>query len=166
MTGHNSRNSEVTMNEETPKYTLSLTYLEELPQESQEGEVIEAEVEEVAPQPFYQRPIARKWIILLCLCLLIVSTIVSTILIVLFTATATIEIVLVKRLVSFQQTFTVPAIHSFTTTKTLSQTAKTTGTGHQDATYATGLVTLYNALPSPQEVQKGTLLIGADGIHI
>jgi hypothetical protein len=153
--------------EETALYALlTITSLEEpLEEESQELEVIEGEIEEVAPPPFYKRPIPRTWGILLCSCLLIVSTTVATLLL-FFTATATIEIILIKRPVSFQQTFTVSAIHSFSTSKTLSQTAKTTGRGHQDATYASGLVTLYNSLPSPQEIPQGQLLIGADGMHI
>lgn len=160
--------------EETAIHALSITYLEEPPKSqgtevsvpSEELEVIEGEVEEVAPPPFYKRPISCRWGMLLCFCLLVVSTIVATVLIMFFTATATISLSLVKKPVSFQQTFTVSATHSFTTTKTLSESTKATGTGHQDATYATGLVTLYNALPSPQEIPQGQLLIGADGIHI
>jgi hypothetical protein len=157
-----------TWTEETALYALVLTHLEEPPKEEpQELEVIEGEIEEVAPPPFYKRPISRKWGILLCSCFLVLATIVATIFIILFTANANITVILIKKPVSFQQTFTIPTTHTFpNVTTTLSQTAKTTGTGHQDATYATGLVTLYNALPSPQEVPQGQLLIGTDGIHI
>ncbi|HEY4034139.1 MAG TPA: baseplate J/gp47 family protein, partial [Ktedonobacteraceae bacterium] len=99
--------------------------------------------------------------------LLIFSTVLSTILIIFFTATATLTISLTKKQVSLQQTLTIPAIHTFPNIiKTLSQTALATGSGHQDATYATGLVTFFNALPSPQEVPQGQLLIGTDGTHI
>ena len=153
--------------EETALCALTMTYLEEPPkEEAQELEVIEGEIEEVVPPPFYKRPISRTWGILLSSVLLIFSTVIAAVLIILFTSTATIEVTLVKRPVSFQQIFTIPATHTFTNTKTLSQTAKATGTGHQDATYASGLVTLYNALPSPQEIPQGQLLIGADGMHI
>ncbi len=167
-----------TWTEEIARHTLALTYLEEPPKEEPSKELavvkpeiieetVEAEIEEVAPPPFYKRPISWKWGILLCSCLLVVSTIIATVLIMQFSATATIDITLVKKPVSFQQTFDVPTIRQFVDiNKSLSQTAKATGTGHQDATYATGLVTLYNALPSPQEVPQGQLLIGTDGIHI
>src|SRR2546430_13207669 len=104
--------------EETAIY--SLTYLEELPETdrnddpeksgpSKELEVIEGEVEEIAPPPFYKRPIPRTWGLLLCFCLLGVSTIVATLFLLFFTATATIEIILIKRPISFQQTVTVSA---------------------------------------------------------
>jgi len=164
--------------EETALYALTITHLEKPPKEEPSKELIvvkpeiteetvEAEFDEVAPPPFYKRPIPRKWGILLCSCFLVLATIVATIFIIVFTATATITITLIKKPVSFQQIVTIPATHTFpNVTITLSQTAKTTGTGHQDATYATGLVTLYNALPSPQEVPQGQLLIGTDGIHI
>ncbi len=98
--------NETTWTEETALYALSLIYLEEPPKEPQELEVIEGEVEEVAPPPFYKRPIPRKWGILLCCCFLVVATIVSTVFIVLFTATATITIAPVKKPISFQQTIT------------------------------------------------------------
>src|SRR5947209_606398 len=96
--------------EETALSALTITYLEEEASKSSEEteaqklEVIEGEVEEVVPPPFYKCPISRTWGILLCFCFLIVSTVVSTVLVLLFTSTATIEITLVRRPVSFQQT--------------------------------------------------------------
>jgi hypothetical protein len=161
--------------EETAIYALTMIFLEEPPkkEESKELEVIqdeqvlEGEVEEIAPPPFYRRPIPRRWAILLCSCLLIISTVASTVLIVLFTSTATIEVALLKRPVSFQQDFTIPVAQQFRdVTKVLSQTAKATGIGHQDATYAIGNVTFYNSLPASQAIPAGTLLIGVDGMHI
>src|SRR5437879_9519255 len=97
-----------TWTEETALYALVLTHLEEPPKEEpQELEVIEGEIEEVAPPPFYKRPISRKWGILLCSCFLVLATIVTTIFIILFTATATITITLVKKPVYFQQIVTI-----------------------------------------------------------
>jgi hypothetical protein len=53
-------------------------------------------------------------------------------------------------------------------TITLSQakTVPATGTGHQQAQAAHGLVTFYNALPAPQTIPAGELLTGADGVEI
>jgi len=164
--------NETWTSEETAIYALVVTCLEEdakKPAEedaTKELEVLEGEVEEVAPPPFYKRPIPRRWGILLCSCLLILSTVVSTILILLFTATATITVELQKKPVSFQQTFTIPVTHTFMNTKSLSQTVKATGSGHQDATYAHGFVTFFNALQLSQTVSAGTLIVGADGTHI
>ena len=47
-----------------------------------------------------------------------------------------------------------------------SQTVPTTGRTHQNATYATGYVTFYNALTQQQTIDAGTLLTGADGIQV
>jgi hypothetical protein len=160
--------------EDTAIYALTMTFLEEPPKKEskeiqviQDEQVLEGEVEEIAPPPFYRRPIPRRWAILLCSCLLIISTIASTIAIILLTMTATIEVVIVKRPVSFQQDFTVPIVERFRdVTKVLSQTTKATGIAHQDATYAIGNVTFYNSLPASQAIPAGTLLVGGDGMHI
>ena len=51
---------------------------------------------------------------------------------------------------------------------TMSQqkTVPTTGTAHQDAQASHGFITFYNAAPSIQIVQAGTLFTGADGVHV
>lgn len=41
-----------------------------------------------------------------------------------------------------------------------------TGTGHQQAQAAHGLITFYNALPAPQTIPAGELLTGADGVEV
>ena len=42
----------------------------------------------------------------------------------------------------------------------------TTGTAHQDATAAHGLLTFYNSATYPQTVPAGTLVVGADGTQV
>jgi hypothetical protein len=53
-------------------------------------------------------------------------------------------------------------------TLTLSQarTVPTSGTGHQDAAAAHGMVTFYNALSLVQTVPAGEMLTGTDGIQV
>src|SRR6266516_4098839 len=51
-------------------------------------------------------------------------------------------------------------------TLTQSRTVPATGKGHQDATQATGTITLYNASIQEQTIDAGTLFIGSDGQHI
>jgi len=51
-------------------------------------------------------------------------------------------------------------------TLTKSQTAPTTGHGHQDARAATGTVTFYNGRFSPQTIAVGSVLTGSDGIEV
>lgn len=47
-----------------------------------------------------------------------------------------------------------------------SQTAPTTGHGHQDAKQATGSITFYNGQPAQQFVPAGTTLTGTDGVQV
>jgi hypothetical protein len=53
-------------------------------------------------------------------------------------------------------------------TMTLSQasTIPTSGTGHQDATPAHGLLTFYNGLPTEQTISAGTLLTSSTGVQV
>ena len=46
------------------------------------------------------------------------------------------------------------------------RTVTTTGTGHQDAKAATGLITFYNAAPTAQTIAAGTLITGKDGMQV
>src|SRR6266852_5889572 len=51
-------------------------------------------------------------------------------------------------------------------TLTRSLTIPTTGTGHQDARAATGILTFYNGNFSPQSIPVGTVFTGSDGVKI
>ena len=96
--------------------------------------------------------------------------IVSTLFFELYQATiqpsATITLVSTETPVMAHAAINLPA-HVFTAfTFSQSQTAPTTGRTHQNATYATGYVTFYNALTQQQTIDAGTLLTGADGTQI
>jgi hypothetical protein len=59
------------------------------------------------------------------------------------------------------------AVRSLSTlTLTQARMVPTTGTGHQDAQSAHGLLTFYNALPIVQTIPAGELLTGTDGVQI
>jgi Baseplate J-like protein len=51
-------------------------------------------------------------------------------------------------------------------TVTRSQTAPTTGTGHQDATQARGNLTFYNGSFTPTTIEAGTIFPASDGIQV
>lgn len=51
-------------------------------------------------------------------------------------------------------------------TLTRSATTATTGTGHQDARAASGILTFYNGKASQQTIARGTVITGKDGIQI
>jgi len=46
------------------------------------------------------------------------------------------------------------------------QSVSTTGRGQQQASAAQGMITFYNASLSSQTIPTGTVLIGADGVHV
>jgi hypothetical protein len=56
--------------------------------------------------------------------------------------------------------------HPITRTLSRSMTTTASGKGHQIATYATGTITFYNGLLTPQSVPQDTLLHGSDGMDI
>lgn len=79
---------------------------------------------------------------------------------------ATITLVSTETPVTAHTAISVPAHHFTPLTFTQSQTVPTTGHTHQNATQAYGYVTFYNSLLSPQTIDAGTLLTGADGIQV
>src|SRR6266568_9407315 len=83
------------------------------------------------------------------------------------TATATITIIPKSAVVTAHLTLSNVQSRIFQpVTLTQGQTVPATGKGHQDATQATGAITLYNASIHEQTIDAGTLLIGSDGQHI
>jgi hypothetical protein len=60
----------------------------------------------------------------------------------------------------------IPGRQLATMTWSQAQSAPTTGTGHQQAQAAHGIIILYNALPAPQLIPAGELLKGADGVQV
>ena len=97
---------------------------------------------------------------------LIVSTLFAELYLASLQPSATVTIVATETPVTAQAAISLPA-HIFTPlTFTQSQTVPTTGRTHQNATYATGYVTFYNAFTQPQTIDAGTLLTGPDSIQI
>jgi hypothetical protein len=79
------------------------------------------------------------------------------------TATRTIAVVSAHANIVQQQ---IPGRPLATITLSQAKTVPATGTGHQQAQAAHGLVTFYNALPAPQTIPAGELLTGADGVAV
>src|SRR2546425_12293924 len=83
------------------------------------------------------------------------------------TETATITIRPKQAVVTTHLTFSNVQSRIFSPiTLTQTKTVPATGKGHQDATAATGTITLYNAATQEQTIDAGTLFIGTDGVHI
>ena len=142
--------------------------------EEEEQPVVDSTVQDTAKivtQPLVQKPRSKHSFLVP---LIIVAVNLSVVLAVFFihiypilTATATITII--PKSYRLTERLTLSNIQSRIfqpVTLTQNRTVPATGKGHQDATHATGTITLYNASIQEQTIDAGTLLIGSDGQHI
>ncbi|SRR6266496_3006719 len=126
-------------------------------------EEIEGEIVENPPKP---RGIPITWLLPIGLGALLIALTVMVVVLPIFTASATIIITPDKQTLRMEATLSAQARRVLNKSLTLSAIAQTTGTAHQNASVARGLITFYNALPSPQVVSQGTLITGADGYSV
>ncbi len=134
-------------------------------EESQDdGEPIEAEILNEEPGRrtwtlFYGK---GAWVTLFSIGLGVftVTVVILVYLLPFFTETATITITPKMQQITTILPVTVH-LHVFPqVTRSATQSAQATGKGHQDATTAQGLVTLYNGLTTPQTIPAGTVING------
>lgn len=125
---------------------------------------LEGEIVTLPPAP--KRISLSLFLTIMFLAILVISTI-GIILYPLLFGTATVTISPVHKQVVTHATVSLPADQVFShQEKTVTVSGPATGHGHQDATYAHGTLTFYNAALSPQTLPAGTLLIGSSGMHI
>ncbi len=150
---------------ETPEEPISTPDVEQTDSEPIDGsfsEEIEGEVVD-APKP---RGVPIKWLIPIGVGALLIALTVLVVVLPIIQASATILITPDRQRVEVSTTLSIQARKLFTRSLTLAQTVKTTGTAHQNASAASGYLTFYNALPSPQTIPAGTMITGADGVNV
>jgi hypothetical protein len=115
---------------------------------------------------------------LLVFCLLAAGAVAVCFLVSCFSASATVTLLPVERQISATTTLTVvpgsanpnryqvPGKLLSPLALSETQTVPTTGTGHQPAQAAQGMLTFYNASLAMQTVSAGTVLVGADGVEV
>jgi len=106
---------------------------------------------------------------LLLLCVFVLCDTADSQLLAFMTPTVTVTIVPKTQTVTTTADLPAAAIraHLFAPlTLSMSQTVPATGIGHQDAQQATGTVTFYNGLFTPQYVGQGTVFAGSDGVNV
>src|SRR6266516_2899704 len=146
---------------ETPEEPISTPDVEQTDSEPIDGsfsEEIEGEVVD-APKP---RGVPIKWLIPIGVGALLIALTVLVVVLPIIQASATILITPDRQRLDVSTTLSIQARKLFTRSLTLAQTVKTTGTAHQHASVATGYLTFYNSLPSPQTVPAGTMITAAD----
>ena len=133
----------------------------------------------LSPPAIAPRRKSKRGVLVGVLCLLLAGLAITAYLLSPLTASATVTIIPQSREISTTITLTVVTAETANSLKhevpgrllsslTLSQeqTVQTTGTGHQDAQAAHGLITFYNASLVVQTVTAGTLLTGTDGLQV
>ncbi len=130
-----------------------------------EGDFIE-EIEGEVVEPPKPRGIPVKWLIPIGIGALLIALTVLVVVLPIIQASATILLTPDRQRLEVSTTFSIQARKLFTRSLTLSQTVKTTGTAHQNASVASGYLIFYNALPSPQIVAAGTMVTAADGVNV
>ncbi len=130
-----------------------------------EGEVIEIELPETSEDhiPPTQK---RYWLLIpftifLCLVFLAVSLLLPVL-----TPSATITLIPVEKSVSITTTIQVQGRQLALLTLIQSTNALATGKRHLNARRAGGTITFYNGLLTSQTITAGTVLTGADGVHV
>jgi hypothetical protein len=115
-----------------------------------------------------QKVSKRHWIQLveLAVAIIILTVIIVLVILPLVEPTATVIIIPSVTTITTTSTIEVEGRTLASLTLTQARTDQTTGTGHQDAQTAHGIVTFYNALPSPQTIPAGELLTGSDGVQV
>ncbi|HLG65487.1 MAG TPA: baseplate J/gp47 family protein [Ktedonosporobacter sp.] len=141
------------------------------------------EPHEDAPNPMRRPPARRKRavlpVLLVLVCLLAGSSLLVLVALPLLTPSATVTIVPRSTVVSVTRTLVVATDQTQPLTAgqlpgrslaslSMSQalTVPTTGTVHQEAQMAHGLITFYNAAPIVQVVSAGTLIVSPDGRQV
>jgi len=130
-----------------------------------EGEVIVIDPPEPAEDytPPKQKP---YWLLIPLAFILCLSFLGVSLLVPLFTPTATITIIPVERTLTTRAVIQVPGRALLPLTLMQSMSVPATGNRHQNATRATGTITFYNGLLSQQTIPVGTIVTGKDGVQI
>jgi hypothetical protein len=131
--------------------------------DAQFAEPVEGEVLFDPPKP---RGIAIKWLLPIVAVAVLAAMLTDLVVLPLFTQSATITITPQRQTVTTGGDIPIPATLLVHKATVLSEQVAATGTAHQPATAAHGLVTFYNALQSAQTIPAGTMLTSASGTNI
>jgi hypothetical protein len=165
--------------EEADPPTVESTLTETSDEQETQAAPIEQETTELPFPPLPRKPRRRVLpFVIGALCLLLAIALGTVTLLIMFAPSATVTIIPISTQITTTRTVTtvssnadaaqqqVPGRLRDTITLSQAKTMPTTGIGHQQAQAAHGLITFYNALPTPQTIPAGELLIGADGVEV
>ena len=165
--------------EEADPPTVESTLTETSDEQETQAAPIEQETTELPFPPLPRKPRRRVLpFVIGALCLLLAIALGTVTLLIMFAPSATVTIIPISTQITTTRTVTtvssnadaaqqqVPGRLLDTITLSQAKTVPTTGIGHQQAQAAHGLITFYNALPTPQTIPAGELLTGADGVEV
>ncbi len=137
---------------------------------STEQDVIEGEVIVLDPPETFADHTPPKqtpyWLLIPLALMLCLSFLGVSLLLPLFSPSATVTIIPVERSITTLAAIQVQGRQLPPLTLMQSASVAATGKRHQDATRAEGTITLYNGLLSRQTIVAGTMLTGSDGVQI
>jgi hypothetical protein len=129
-------------------------------------EIFRSAVSEIETQPLPPQPPETPWSVVIAMLLFLLSFVGGTIIALMTYPTVTITVVPVTKSVSVTMPLALSTHALAPVTLTRSETAPTSGTGHQDARPARGTLIFYNGLFTPQTIPVGTVFTGRDGVKI
>lgn len=127
-------------------------------------------VAEIPTQPLVRRKTLQERTaerqVALLLALFALSFLAGTTLALLTYPSVTVGITPISKRVTSTTRLAVPTRSLAPITLTMTGTAPATGSGHQQATRASGLLTLYNGQPTPQTLAGGTAFTSKEGVQV
>jgi hypothetical protein len=125
----------------------------------------ETVIDSQEPQPAARREPPYFFYFVFILLVFLVLDVANSQLIALMTPTVNITITPTVKTITLTSSMRLGKVLS-PLTLTESQTVSTSGHGHQEATHATGTLTLYNGSFSSQTMNAGTVYTGSDGVQV
>ncbi len=161
----------VTPIEPTSEPLTTLDETQSVPLSPEEAdEIFLQAVAEIPTQPLPRFParekaLAERWF-LIFVGIMVVSFLIGSLIGIVTYPTVTVTLVPVHKSTHVTTTLAIPTRSLPPVTLTKSLSTPTTGHGHQDATRATGTLTFYNGLFTPQTLPIGTVFTGSDGVKV
>jgi hypothetical protein len=165
--------------EESDPPTVESTLAETSDEQETQAAPTEPETTELPFPPLLRKPRRRALpFVISALCLLLAVALGTVTLLIVFAPSATVTIIPISAQITTARTVTIVSSHANAAQQQVpgrlldaimlsqAKTVPATGTGHQQAQAAHGLITFYNALPAPQTIPAGELLTGADGVEV
>jgi Baseplate J-like protein len=136
------------------------------PQDDDPDDIFLNAIAEIDTQPLPPRHQEVCWPLVILTLVCLISFVGGAVIALITYPTVTINVVPVTKSVTLTTPLTLPIRTLAPVTLSKTETAPTSGKGHQDARQATGILTFYNGLFTPQYIPAGKVFTGQDGVQV